>query len=102
MIDKISIVPDSFVTGTVNGVADSKIGFKNFSFNGLDAFSQYNPQIYISKSVVTPDNASSSYNSIFTLNTDLTESQYKQIIDALIGRIYGYKPNTKRRHLDGD
>ena len=76
LIDKISIVPDSFVTGTVNGVADSKIGFKNFSFNGLDAFSQYNPQIYISKSVVTPDNASSSYNSIFTLNTDLTESQY--------------------------
>ena len=33
---------------------------------------------------------------------DLTEYQYKQIIDALIGRIYGYKPNTKRRHLDGD
>ncbi|MDD7622512.1 MAG: hypothetical protein SOY33_05215 [Candidatus Onthovivens sp.] len=75
-IDEISIVPNSFVTGTVNGVADSKIGFKKFSFTGLEAFSQYNPQIYISKSVVKSDNASPSYNSTFTLQTDLTESQY--------------------------
>ncbi len=80
-IDGISIVPDvtnsdSLVTGTVNGVANSKIGFKKFGFSGIDVFSQYNPQIYISKSVVVSDNASPSYNSTFTLQTDLTESQY--------------------------
>ena len=76
-IDKISIVPDSFVTGTVNGVANSKIGFKNFSFNGLDAFSQYNPQIFISKDVVTSSNSTPSYTSTFTLKEgSLTTSQY--------------------------
>ena len=81
LIDKISLVPDSFKTGTVNGVADSKIGFKKFSFNGLDAFSQYNPQIYISKDVVdssVSSPSSPSYTSTFTLkpSLSLSTSQY--------------------------
>ena len=77
-IDSISIVPDSFVTGTVNGVADSKIGFKKFSFTGLEAFSQYNPQIYISKDVVDSSPSSPSYTSTFTLkpSLSLSKSQY--------------------------
>lgn len=81
LIDKISLVSDSFKTGTVNGVADSKIGFKKFSFNGLDAFSQYNPQIYISKDVVdssVSSPSSPSYTSTFTLkpSLSLSTSQY--------------------------
>ena len=77
-IDSISIVPDSFVTGTVNGVADSKIGFKKFSFTGLEAFSQYNPQIYIGKDVVDSSPSSPSYTSTFTLkpSLSLSKSQY--------------------------
>lgn len=80
-IDAIKIVPDitsndSVVKGTVNGVANSVIGFKKFSFDGLDSFSQYNPQIYISKNVVDSSNSNPSYKSTFTLNTSLTESQY--------------------------
>ena len=81
LVDKISLVPDSFKTGTVNGVADTKIGFKKFSFNGLDAFSQYNPQIYISKDVVdssVSSPTSPSYTSTFTLkpSLSLSTSQY--------------------------
>ena len=77
-IDSISIVPDSFVTGTVNGVADSKIGFKKFSFTGLEAFSQYNPQIYIGKDIVDSSPSSPSYTSTFTLkpSLSLSKSQY--------------------------
>ncbi len=79
-VDAISIVPDvtssdSKVTGTVSGVENQLIGFKKFSFSGIDEFSSYNPQIYISKDVVTSSN-STSYDSTFTLNTTLTESQY--------------------------
>ena len=82
-IDSISIVPDiesndSLVKGTVNGVENSPIGFKKFRFNGIEAFGDYNPQIFISKDVVDSSPSSPSYTSTFTLkpSLSLSKSQY--------------------------
>lgn len=101
------------------GIEFQNPGNKSLTQEQIDSFIEYAEPIIRKnniplESLVTHEDVRRQYKEYLTKNGkkkdadkipdkhDLTESQYKQIIDALIGRIYGYKPNTKRRHLDGD